>query len=136
MWKQALAGVVALALTGPWSVSGRGIELTTAAAQDVILTEAHIARLKNALHLNPEQFVHWRVLEATLRDAARRQAVTEDPDSGIVQRVRAKIGTMALSASSLQRVTAASRPLIATLDDDQRRDGMNAIQQMGFASLF
>jgi hypothetical protein len=137
MLKQAFAGALALATIGSLSVSGKGIELTSAAAQDMVLSEAHIARLKSALHLTPTQLAHWRTLETTLRDAAARQQVqSDDGSSGLLQRVRAKVGSFALNAASLQRVAMASRPLIASLDDEQRRDGMNVVQEMGFSSLF
>ena len=137
MLKQAFAGALALATIGSLSVSGKGIELTPAAAQDMVLSEAHIARLKSALHLTPTQLAHWRTLEGTLRDAAaRQQPQSDDGSSGLLQRVRAKVGSFALNAASLQRVAMASRPLIASLDDEQRRDGMNVVQEMGFSSLF
>jgi hypothetical protein len=136
MWKQAFAGALMLATVGSLSVTANGISVSPAAAQDVVVTESHIARLKSALHLTPQQLVYWHAVEATLRSAASRQQAVSDENVGFVQRVRNRVGSFVLNAASIQRVTAASRPLVASLDDDQRRDGMNAIQQMGLASLF
>jgi hypothetical protein len=134
MWKAALAGAFALAIIGSLSVSSQGIGVTHAAAQDLVLTESHIVRLKHALRLTASQERHWRTLEAVLRDIAlRRQS---DETTGLVQRVRARVRNYVLDASAVARISAAARPLINSLDDDQRREGMQVVQAMGFASLF
>lgn len=135
MWKVALAGVVALAAMGFFSVSHDGVGLTQAAAQDVVVTEARIARLKNALKLTPAQERYWGPLEARLRAHLSRQAAAGEAD-GIVQRARARLARWTLNASAVQQLSAAAQPLISSLDEAQKRSGLTAMRAMGVASLY
>ena len=105
-----------------------------ALAQETIVSEAKIARLKNALQLSSAQEVHWRALMVTFRQIVQRPQT--DESGGIIQRVRSRVGTYLLSASSVQRLSAAAQPLIASLDENQKRDGMNVVREMGVAALF
>ena len=100
----------------------------------VVVTESHIARLKSALRLTPAQEVHWRALEAELRSVIHRQHT--DESTGLVQRVRARISGYVLNAAAARRVATAAQPLIATLDDEQKQNGITAVRAMGVASLF
>jgi LTXXQ motif family protein len=136
MWKAALAGAIALATLGSLSISSNGVGVTTAAAQDVVITESHIARLKRSLRLTPTQMVHWHRVEAALRSYLTRAASTENSEGSYYQRARARIAGYALNAAAMQRVSSAAGPLIATLDEEQKRDGMQAIRAMGLASMF
>jgi hypothetical protein len=136
MWKAALAGVVTLAVMSSFSLSHDGLGIARAAAQDIVVTEGRIARLKNALKLTPEQERHWRPVEASLRAHLSREAAGGDADAGIVRRARARLAQWTLSASAAQRVSATAQPLISSLDETQKRNGMTAIRAMGVASLF
>jgi hypothetical protein len=136
MWKSALAGAIALATLGSLSISSNGISVTTAVAQDVVITESHIARLKRSLRLTPAQMVHWQKVEAALRGYLTRAASAENSEGSYYQRARARIAGYAINAVAMQRVSSAARPLIATLDEDQKRDGMQALRTMGLASMF
>jgi hypothetical protein len=49
MWKAALAGAFALVTIGPLSVTHHGIVTSSAFAQDIVIREADIERLKQAL---------------------------------------------------------------------------------------
>ena len=91
MWKAALAGVVTLAVMSSFSLSHDGLGMARAAAQDIVVTEGRIARLKNALKLTPAQERHWQPLEASLRSHLNREAVGGGADAGIVQRARARL---------------------------------------------
>jgi hypothetical protein len=135
MWKAALAGAIALAVVGPFSLSRDGIGITQAAAEGIIVTEAKIARLKGALRLTPAQEAHWRSVEASLR-AHLSQVGDEGADGGIVQRARARLSRWTLNATAMHRIRGAAQPLISSLDETQRRSGMAAIRAMGVASLF
>src|SRR3954469_7016907 len=73
MRKAVFAGAVALAMMGPLLVSEHGFGPATASAQDVVVTEGKIARLRSALRLTAEQLQHWRPVEAALRAAIREQ---------------------------------------------------------------
>ena len=94
MKKAVFAGAVALAMMGPLFVSEKGIGLSTAYAQDVVVTEGKIARLRAALRLTGEQLQHWRPVEAALRAAIREQREGQ----GLVQKVRDRVSTYAGSA--------------------------------------
>ena len=132
MKKAVFAGAVALAMMGPLFVSEHGIGPATASAQDVVVTEGKIARLRSALRLTGEQLRHWHPVEAALRAAVREQRENQ----GLVQKVRDRVGSYAGSAMALQRAFSAAGPLIASLDERQRENGRNALRSMGGASMF
>lgn len=135
MWKAAFVGALALMTLGSFSVTRDGIAVTQAAAQEVVVTDAHISRLKSALKLSPAQEVHWRSLEAALRSVAVKPS-DEEPRTSLIQKVRARLKGYVLDAAAAHRVARAAQPLIATLDDQQKQEGMNVIRAMGVASLF
>ena len=128
-----LAGAVALAVMGPLFVSEKGIGPTSASAQEVVVTEGKIARLRSALRLTGEQLQHWRPVEAALRAAIREQRGETD---GWVHKVREHVSAYAGSAMAIQRAMSAAGPLIASLDERQRESGRNALRAMGGASMF
>ena len=132
MRKAVFAGAVALAMMGPLFVSEKGIGPTSASAQEVVVTEGKIARLRSALRLTAEQLQHWRPVESALRAAIRQQREGE----GWVHKVREHVNGYAGSAVALQRALSAAGPLIASLDERQRESGRNALRSMGGASMF
>ena len=134
MKKAVFAGaVVALAMMGPLFVSEHGFGPSTASAQDVVVTEGKIARLRAALRLTGEQIQHWRPVEAALRAAVREQ---RHEGGGWVHKVRDQVSGYAGSAMALQRAISAAGPLIASLDERQRESGRSALRSMGGASMF
>lgn len=132
MRKAVFAGAVALAIMGPLFVSEKGIGPATASAQEVIVTEGKIARLRSALRLTAEQIQHWRPVEAALRAAVREQRA----EGGWVHKVREQVSGYAGSAMAIQRAMSAAGPLIASLDEKQRESGRNALRSMAGASMF
>ena len=132
MRKAVFAGAVALAIMGPLLVSEHGFGPSNASAQDVVVTEGKIARLRGALRLTGEQLQHWRPVETALRAAIREQRENQ----GLVQKVRDRVSHYAGSAVALQRAMSAAGPLIASLDERQRESGRNALRSMGGASMF
>ena len=90
MRKAVFAGAVALAMMGPLLVSEHGFGPSSAAAQDVVVTEGKIARLRSALRLTGEQIQHWRPVEAALRAAIREQREGQ----GLVQKVRDRVSEL------------------------------------------
>ena len=132
MKKAVFAGAVALAMMGPLSVSQHGFGPAQASAQEVVVTEGKIARLRGALRLTSEQLHHWRPVEAALRAAIREQRQAE----GLVQKVRDRVSHYTGSAMAIQRAMSAAGPLIASLDERQRESGRNALRSMGGASMF
>ena len=132
MRKAVFAGAVALAMMGPLFVSEKGIGPAPASAQEVVVTEGKIARLRGALRLTAEQLQHWRPVEAALRAAVREQREGQ----GLVQKVRERVGSYAGSAVALQRALSAAGPLIASLDERQRESGRSVLRSMGGAAMF
>jgi hypothetical protein len=132
MRKAVFASAVALAMVGSLLVSEKGFGPAPAAAQDVVVTEGKIARLRSALRLSGEQLQHWRPVEAALRAAIREQREGQ----GLVQRVRERVSEYAGGAMALQRAMSAAGPLIASLDERQRESGRNALRSMVGASMF
>ena len=135
MRKAVFASAVALAMVGPLLVSEQGIGPSSASAQEVVVTEGKIARLRAALRLTADQVQHWRPVEAALRAAIRAQHQTEEHD-GWVQKVRTRVRGYASNAMALQQAMSAAGPLIASLDERQRESGRNVLRAMGGASLF
>jgi hypothetical protein len=133
MKKAVFAGAVALAIMGPLFVSEKGIGPASASAQEIVVTEGRIARLRAALRLTAEQVHHWRPVEAALRAAIREQ---RSESGGWVHKVRERVGEYAGSAVALQRALSAAGPLIASLDEKQRESGRSALRAMGGASMF
>ncbi len=136
MRKAVLAGVFAFAIVGSSFVSDRGIGIAPAQAQDVVVTEGHIARLRSALRLNSTQEPHWRVVESTLRSIIRGSQRREGAGEGLVQRVRARASGYVVQVAALQQLASVAQPLIASLDEGQRRSGMAAMRAMGVSALF
>jgi hypothetical protein len=134
MRKAVFAGAVALAMMGPLLVSEQGFGPASASAQEVVVTEGKIARLRSALRLTAEQLQHWRPVESALRAAAREHRSSQG--EGWVQNVRNRVGGYASSAAALQQAYAAAGPLIASLDEQQRASGRSALRSMGGASMF
>jgi cellobiose phosphorylase len=133
MRKAVFAGAVALAIMGPLLVSEHGIGPSPASAQDVVVTEGKIARLRSALRLSAEQLQHWRPVEAALRAAIREQ---RGENGGWVHKVRDRVGSYAGGAMALQRAASVAGPLLASLDENQKRSGMTALRSIGGAALF
>ncbi len=136
MWKAALAGAIALATVGSLSVSSQGVGVARAAAQDVILTDAHIAPLKSTLKLTPAQEQHWHPVEATLRALVHQKTRDDSAEAGLVRRVHARVAGYTVNAVALQRLASVAQPLLNSLDEGQKRDGLTVIRAMGVANLF
>jgi hypothetical protein len=136
MWKAALAGAM-LATMGATFVSAQEYETasyegsqTSQTSRTPVVTEGHIARLRAALRLTAEQKSYWPAVESALRALSHRQNKDHSAD-GIARRVAAA----AFDANALRRVISAAGPLIGSLDDKQRQDGMRLIRALGFSSL-
>jgi transcriptional regulator of acetoin/glycerol metabolism len=132
MWKATLAGAFALATVGSLSLSPQGIGISPAAAQEVVVTEAQIARLHAALHLTSAQEHHWYPVAATLRRLGHAQAQYQvaSADDGFVARTRRAAG-YTVTVMTMQRLRTVAQPLIAALSDEQKDAGRGVLQAMG-----
>jgi hypothetical protein len=139
MWKAALASAIVLVFGTVSSASekqelaGAGAIQEAPAQGGPLVTESHIAGLKSALRLTPEQHVHWLPVESALRALARQQR--RDSASGFVQRMSDRASSVAGTAIQLRRLAAASRPLIGSLTDEQKGNAMQLIRRHGFERL-
>lgn len=140
MWKAALAGVM-LAMAGATCVSAQESTYETAsigparpASQSApTITEGHIARLRNALRLRPEQLQLWHAVESALRNLAHRKKDTAPV--GVVARWSNRAVNAVSEANGMRRLASAATPLIGSLDEKQKQDGMRVVRASGLASL-
>ena len=96
-------------------------------------TSINIARIKSVLKLTPEQEPYWGPVEAALRDIARQQ--TQPETGGLVHRISHRVVSVVLNAAAVQRLAAAARPLLATLDAEQMRAAHGLAQEMGLGPV-
>ena len=135
MRKAVLASVFAIVALGSSAVLTPG-DVSQARAQGVVITEGHIATLKAALNLTPAQERHWAPVENALRALARQSHAGEEQQAdGWVQRTRRKVALAGTSAAGLRRVMASARPLIRTLDPDQKQHAVALARSLGIHSI-
>ena len=127
MWKALIAGLFALVFAG-------SIQANAQSANPQL--ESGISHFRSALRLTPEQHKHWPRVEAALRAMARENARENDEERpGFVRRVRNRVGEIASNAGSMGRLVSAARPLVKSLDENQKREAMSLARSMGYASL-
>jgi hypothetical protein len=97
------------------------------------LASINISRVKGVLKLTPEQERYWQPVEAALRNLARRQA--QDANGGFVHRISRRVVSIVLNGAAIERLAAAARPLIARLDEDQKRSAREIAQEMGLGPV-
>ncbi len=123
MVKAALVGALALATVGMASASAQEAYYESrSSGQASGLNEGHIARLRAALRLTPDQQRYWPAVAAALRNYIHAQR-----GEGYTQR--------ASSAYSAARIAAAARPLVARLSDEQKQAAMNLAGSVGLSHL-
>jgi hypothetical protein len=129
------AGVFALATLGLLSIESTAFATETAGRTDLLqpIAAINIARIKSVLKLTPAQEPYWAPVEAALHDLARQQAPAES--TGIVHRVSHRVVQVVLNSAAVQRLAVAARPLIAMLDDEQRRAAHGLAQEMGLGPV-
>jgi hypothetical protein len=103
-------------------------------AQDVVVSESQIVRLKGALKLTPAQMRHWHAVETQLRLLARQYRVAS-MNPGIFERTRSRVSEITVSTVTMQRLKVAAQPLIESLTEDQKYEGILVLRSMGFSSL-
>ena len=137
MWKVALVGAIALATIGTSFVAAQetrdGVAAQVEAPGGIVITQAHIARLKTALRLSPAQERHWPAVEAAFRGLSHEQ--TQEASGGIVQRLRTHVAAVTVNAASLHRLATAAAPLLKSLDEDQKREAMTFARAIGVGNL-
>ena len=136
MKKALCAGALALATLGLLS------HVPTAAAGQIGYADAgpsqasttiNIGRIHSVLQLTAAQEAYWPPVEAALRRLARQQAHNEP--AGFVTRISRRVVSIVLDSAAVERLAVAARPLIAVLNDDQKRAASGMAQEMGLGPV-
>ena len=120
LWKAALAGVIALTAIAPASAT----KFRPTAHVGAVLTDGQIHRMKAALKLTRLQEQYWPPIEAALREMKRELSHRSAAGEG-----------RALDQAKVQRLASVAYPLLASLDEGQKRDAMALARAMGLGSL-
>jgi len=113
-------------------IADRARASETIAADPGDFAEINIVRIKSALKLTPAQQSYWPPVEAVLRDIAREQS---EPNGGLVRRISRRVVTIVLNSAAVARLGAAARPLIGTLDQQQRQAVLELAREMGLGPV-
>jgi Spy/CpxP family protein refolding chaperone len=94
------------------------------------MLDAHLAGMKAALKLTPDQEKNWAAFESAVRDAAqaRREAMREmrknwggDERPSPIDRMTATADRLAKASTDIKAIAEAAKPLYESLDGGQRR---------------
>ena len=94
------------------------------------MLDAHLAGMKAALKLTPDQEKNWAAFEASVRDAAqaRLDAMRAMHDAGRgderlspIEHMNAMADHFAKASTEIKAIAATAKPLYDSLDDGQRR---------------
>ena len=127
--QHVLAGAIALVIIGSTSLPAQPL-VTDGAGLTV--TPSHITQLKSILRLTPEQERHWPSVEVALRGLVKAQDV-ETPR--LTQTVHARAAAITAHAASIARVLVAAKPLIKSLNEEQRREAMALARSLGIGTF-
>jgi hypothetical protein len=97
------------------------------------LAEIDIGYVKRMLRLTAEQERYWPPVESALRMLSHRQADAESV--GFVRRISRRVVSIVLDSAAVERLAVSARPLVAVLDDEQKRTAMTLAQQMGLGPV-
>lgn len=132
------AGAIALAIAGSLSnipVSSANEWAGARAEPSQMAASVDIARIKTVLRLTPSQEHYWPAVEGALRALGRQQSQAPAEQTGFVRRISHRVVSVVLNSAAVERLAIAARPLIAALDDDQRRAAMGLAQEMGLGPV-
>jgi len=120
-------------------------------SQLVAYDDARIARLKADLRLNKDQEGNWGKFESALKDISKERAdrfiawtderekrvASTEPAATptLAERLRKRANAMAKHADDLTKLADASEPLLEKLDDAQKRQASEFIQQYAAAPV-
>lgn len=130
------AGAVALAMFGllPASSICNANELSSVDfGSPQAVASIDIGRVHSVLKLTSDQEHYWPPVEAALRDIAHRQTSAEP--AGLIRRLSRRVVSIVLNSAAVERLARAARPLIAALDDEQKRAAGGLAQEMGLGPV-
>ncbi len=126
----AALGGSALALGAAAAPSDPSAPPSDAREAGGFVLDAHLAGMKAALKLTPDQEKNWAAFEAAVRDAAqaRRDAMRAMRDAGRgderptpIERMNSMADHLAKASTEIKAIADAAKPLDDRLDDGQRR---------------
>jgi len=97
------------------------------------LAQIDVGYVKRMLRLTAEQERYWPPVEAALHALAQRTADSEQ--AGFVRRISHRVVAIVLDSAAIQRLAMSARPLVAVLDDEQKRTALTLAQQMGLGPV-
>jgi Spy/CpxP family protein refolding chaperone len=125
------AGALASSFLAAGAFAAQG-DSTPPAAADAreFLLDAHIAGMKAALKLTPDQEKNWAPFEAAVRDAAKalgeemramREETHDNERSSPIVRLNMLSDRLGKASSELKAIADAAKPLFDSLDETQKR---------------
>lgn len=93
-----------------------------------------VGRIRSTLRLTSQQEPLWAPVEAALRHIAQQQQ-TQAEQAGFVRRISNRVVQIVLTSAAVQRLAAAARPLVAVLNDEQKRAASGLAQEMGLGAV-
>lgn len=97
------------------------------------LAEIDIGYVRRMLRLTAEQERFWPPVESALRSLSHRQANVEP--AGLVRRISRRVVSIVLDGAAIERLAVSARPLVAVLDEEQKRTAVSLAQQMGLGPV-
>ncbi len=94
------------------------------------MLDAHLAGMKAALKLTPDQEKNWAPFEAAVRDAAKarmeemramREAMRGDERPSPIDHMNMMADRMAKASANIKAIAGAAKPLFDSLDETQKR---------------
>ena len=91
-----------------------------------IFFDAHLAAVKTALKLTPDQEKLWPAAETAVRDAfakrsETRQRMTGQPPANFLERMKRMAEMATMRGETMRKIVDAAGPLYTSLSDDQKR---------------
>ena len=136
MKKTLCVGAFALAVVGLLSdlPASQANELAAESSQQFQMPASiDIGRIRSVLRLTAEQERYWPPVEAALRGLGHQQGRPEP--EGLVRKVSRRVVSIVLNSAAVERLAVAARPLIAVLDDNQKRAASGLAQEMGLGAV-
>ena len=135
MWKAGLAAIVALVIG---TSSGYASKVETEGGFQAVKTEAsmslaQVSRLRSALKLTAEQQPLWPAIERAFRELSEAQE--SSAAQGLVQRIKNKAASVGLNALAMRRLAAAAYPLLRTLTEEQKQNGLSFARSSGLDKI-
>lgn len=132
MWKSGLAGIVAILIGSSAVLADSGdaeLNRGRVAKSDAVMSVSHMVRLKAVLKLTAAQEPLWIPVEQTFREIGQAQ------EADGVQGFKHRVAAIGLNAMALRRLASAAYPLIRSLNEEQKQNGLAFARSVGLSSV-